>query len=116
VALSCGATSLVGDVVGASATPALSKRAPATVRQLGPLSSVGESATSSFNRDGGFSVALPSGRTLWIFGDTLVSRRTNRSSPWRVTFAIPGSSAALGATTVANNPGPLSEVSAGGFR
>src|SRR5262249_11902945 len=35
-----------------------------------PVLSQYENASRSVSRDGGFSVALPNGKDLWIFGDT----------------------------------------------
>src|SRR6187399_2441982 len=63
----------------------------------GPVLSRNESFLVSLGRDGGFSVGLPNGRDLWIFGDT--PRYEYSKGAWRLTQFIGGSTAAARAYT-----------------
>ena len=82
--------------------------APAGAPGYAPVGSSYEGATLAVSRDGGFSIALPDGLDLWIFGDTGVYR----GDPGRMvpTGFVPGSSAAEGPYRAGQVPTALREV------
>jgi hypothetical protein len=73
-----------------------------------PILSSAEDLAQVVNRDSGFSVALPNGNDLWIFGDTTVYDSNGQQMV--PTKYVPGSSAAEGATTPGQVPPPLDEL------
>ncbi len=83
------------------------------VTVLGPVLGVAETNNRVYDRDDGLSVALPNGQDLWVFGDTIVSTRVNRSSPWKERD-ISGSSAGTTAIRRLTRLDPLREFQTGG--
>jgi hypothetical protein len=73
-----------------------------------PVLSSAEDLAQVVSRDSGFSVALPNGKDLWIFGDTTVDDLNGQQMV--NTKYVPGSSAAEGATTPGQVPPPLDEL------
>jgi hypothetical protein len=79
---------------------------------IGPILGQDETPTLSLGRDGGFTVPLPNGQDLWIFGDT--PRFQYQQGKWNLTGFIQGSSAGMGSYTTGHMlAGPLDEVVAG---
>ena len=70
----------------------------------GPVHSRYESSTVSLSRDCGFSQALPSGKSLWLFCDTEVWKNSTQAS------LIWGNTAAEGPYSVGKVPTGLTEV------
>jgi hypothetical protein len=66
---------------------------PAPPKFLGPLLSKSENPNVTLGRDGGFSVALPNGKNLWVFADT--PRLEWIRGAWRLKAYFGGSSAAV---------------------
>jgi hypothetical protein len=89
IALFVALSALVPVSVASTATPAQA----ASASFVGPLLSNAENATTSWGRDGGFSVPLPNGRVFWIFGDT--PRYTYSGGKWKLTGFLYGSSAGV---------------------
>ena len=73
-----------------------------------PVLSSAENLAQVLSRDAGFSVALPNGSDLWIFGDTTVYDTDGQQTVQ--TEYVSGSSAAEGATTPGQVPPPLDEL------
>ena len=85
-------TVVIGGVAGADTAPP------------GPVLSRYESSTVSLSRDCGFSQALPSGKSLWLFCDTEVWKNSTQTS------LIWGNTAAEGPYSVGKVPTALGEV------
>ncbi len=99
-------------LAGAVLYPVSSSGASAQPTFLGPLLSRAETPTTSWGRDGGFSLPLPNGKDFWIFGDT--PRYQFKNGAWTLTGFIQGSSAAQRSYTPGKPlDGPLDEVWAG---
>jgi hypothetical protein len=78
-----------------------------------PVLSQYENASTAVSRDGGFSVALPNGKDLWLFGDTGIFG-SNGSGPMALKGFISGSTAAEGPYAAGQVPTSLSEESSPG--
>jgi hypothetical protein len=108
IALIATLCALAPVVVASTATPA--EAAGASL--VGPLVSQAENASTSWGRDGGFSVPLPNNKVFFIFGDT--PRYSYFNGKWSLTAFIYGSSAGI----VSFKPGrvpsaPFNEVNPG---
>ena len=77
---------------------------PEPIIRSAPLLSTYETGARTVSRDGGISVALPNGNTLWLFGDTGVFERAG-AGPWQSTTFIDGSTALLATTEPGAVPG-----------
>ena len=89
------------------ATPSTTAGGSVGITYLGPVSASQESATGTLlQRDAGISVALPNGRSLWIFGDTSsFSAAAGQSSAF-----IGGSTAAKGKYVPGRSPNALKDI------
>src|SRR4051812_671286 len=91
------------------AVPAGADPTPTTF--LGPVLTRDENPVQTSGRDVGFSVPLPNGEALWIFGDT--STVEYAGGAWKMTHFIAGGSAAIGPYTPGHVPAPMTEVVVG---
>jgi hypothetical protein len=80
-------------VAGAAVVPQLGAGGSPGIAYLGPVFAKGESPTATLQRDAGFSVLLPNGKDLWIFGDT---GEFTDASGWTSTGFVGGSTFAKG--------------------
>ena len=87
------------------------RRWPATTTSPRARAHEGREPGVSSGRDVGFSVALPNGQALWIFGDTSTVEYVGNA--WKMTHFIAGSSAAIGPYSPGQVPAPMTEVIVG---
>jgi len=84
--------------------PQLTAGGSAGITFLGPVFAKGESLTTTLQRDAGFSVPLPNGKDLWVFGDT--GEFTNTGN-WTATGFVSGSTFAKSRGTRGDTPRSL---------
>ncbi len=90
-------------LVGSTMVPAgAGAGADAPPKFRGPLLSKSENPNVTLGRDGGFTVALPNGKDLWIFADT--PRLEWRKGGWKLVSYFGGSSAAIVPYTAGKPP------------
>ena len=92
-------------------TPSTTAGGSVGITYLGPVSASQESTAGTLlQRDAGISVALPNGRSLWIFGDTSsFSAAAGQSSAF-----IGGSTAAKGKYVPGRSPNALKDIQPAG--
>ncbi len=73
-----------------AASPRISQAQLSSIKNK-QIKSKYETSTRVVSRDGGSSVALPNGQSLWLFGDTSIAQKKNGA--WKATGFIDGSTA-----------------------
>jgi hypothetical protein len=116
LAIAMSLVAVTASIEGVEPTPAAAASPPpvttTTGTLLGPVLSANESASATLGRDGGYGVALPNRKALWVFGDT-PRFEYGKNRAWTMKSFILGSTAALGPYTRGRRPKAMPEVVVG---